>query len=112
LFQAADRPIVIAVGSDAQWKASARALGLDALADDVTLVTNVGRVTHRDRIVSQFSQRLATRPAAEWRDRLERAGVPTGVVQTVLEALRETNASPLTGLPSSVGGTVRFPPRS
>jgi hypothetical protein len=28
----------------------------------------------------------------------------------VLEALRETNASPLTGLPSSVGGTVRFPP--
>lgn len=110
LFRAADKPIVIAVGSDAQWLACARALGLDALAEDVTLVTNAGRVAHRERIVSEFSRRLATRPAAEWRDRLERAGVPTGVVQTVLEALHDTNASPLTGLPSSVGGTVRFPP--
>jgi glutaryl-CoA transferase len=110
LFQAADKPIVIAVGSDGQWLACARALGLEALADDVMLVTNAGRVANRDRIVSEFSRRLETRPAAEWRDRLERVGVPTGVVQTVLEALRDTNASPLTGLPSSVGGIVRFPP--
>ncbi|MGH9886135.1 MAG: CaiB/BaiF CoA transferase family protein, partial [bacterium] len=34
LFPTADRPIVIAVGSDAQWRASARALDLSALADD------------------------------------------------------------------------------
>ena len=110
LFQAADKPLVIAVGNDTQWQACARALGLDALADDAALRTNAGRVSHRDRIVSEFSRRLATRPAAEWRDRLERAGVPTGVVQTVLEALRNTGASPIAGLPSSIGGTVRFPP--
>jgi hypothetical protein len=38
------------------------------------------------------------------------AGVPNGVVQSVLETLHDTDASPLTGLPSSVGGTVRFAP--
>jgi hypothetical protein len=31
-------------------------------------------------------------------------------VNTVLEALNETNASAVTGLPSSVGGSIRFDP--
>src|SRR5690348_188909 len=44
LFDAADRPIVVAVGNDAQWIACTRALGLDALADDPALATNAGRL--------------------------------------------------------------------
>jgi crotonobetainyl-CoA:carnitine CoA-transferase CaiB-like acyl-CoA transferase len=110
LFNTADKPIVIAVGSDAQWGASARALGLPHLADDVTLATNAGRHAHRARIVAEFSSRLATRSAADWRAALDSAGVPNGVVFTVLEALADANASALTGVPSSVGGTVRFAP--
>jgi Predicted acyl-CoA transferases/carnitine dehydratase len=110
LFRAADRPFVVAVGSDAQWRACARAIGLDALADDPTLATNAGRVAQREHIVTEFSRRLATAPAASWRERLDAAGVPNGLVQTVLETLRETNGSAVTGLPSSVGGSVRFHP--
>ena len=110
LFRAADRPIAVAVGSDAQYVACARAIGLDALADDPALRTNAGRLAQRDRVVSEFSRQLATETAAHWRAALDRVGVPSGVVQTVLESLRETNGSALTGMPSSVGGTVRFPP--
>jgi crotonobetainyl-CoA:carnitine CoA-transferase CaiB-like acyl-CoA transferase len=110
LFRAADRPIVIAVGSDAQWVACARVLGLETLAADALLATNAGRFAHRERIVSEFSRRLNERPALEWRARLDAAGVPNGVVHSVLEALGETNGSALTGMPSSVGGAVRFPP--
>jgi crotonobetainyl-CoA:carnitine CoA-transferase CaiB-like acyl-CoA transferase len=110
LFRASDRPIAVAVGSDAQYVACARAIGLDALADDPALRTNAGRLAQRDRVVSEFSRRLATKTAAHWRAALDRAGVPNGVVQSVLESLRETNGSALTGMPSSVGGTVRFPP--
>lgn len=110
LFNAADKPIVIAVGSDAQWVACARALGLAELADDPVLATNAGRLAQRERIVTAFARRLATAPAADWRARLDAAGVPSGVVQSVLEALRDTNASAVTGMPSSVGGRVRFPP--
>ena len=110
LFRAADRPIVVAVGSDAQWIACARVLGLDALADDAALSTNPGRLGQRDRIVAAFAERLATRPAGYWSERLARAGVPNGVVRTVLEALRDAGASPLTGVAPSVPGHVRFPP--
>jgi crotonobetainyl-CoA:carnitine CoA-transferase CaiB-like acyl-CoA transferase len=110
LFRAADKPIVVAVGSDAQWIACARALGLDSLAADASLSTNSGRLAQRARIVSAFSRQLATRSAAAWRVVLDAAGIPNGVVQSVLEALRETNGSALTGMPSSVGGAVRFPP--
>ena len=110
LFDAADRPFVIAVGSDGQWRACARALGLDDLADDGTLETNAGRVTNRDRVVSALSERVREMGAQHWIDRLQSAGVACGLVRTVAEALAFTDASPLTGIPPSVPGTVRFPP--
>jgi crotonobetainyl-CoA:carnitine CoA-transferase CaiB-like acyl-CoA transferase len=110
LFHAADKPLIVAVGSDAQWKACARAIGLAELADEPSLATNAGRLAQRIRIVSAFAERLASSPAAIWREKLDAAGVPNGVVLSVLEALRETNGSALTGMPSSVGGRVRFPP--
>jgi crotonobetainyl-CoA:carnitine CoA-transferase CaiB-like acyl-CoA transferase len=112
LFHAADRAIVIAVGSDAQWRACARVLGLDALAEDPSLATNAGRVAQRDRIVREFSQRLRDRTAAEWQARLGQAGVPSGIVKEVLEVLEEVEASAFLGMPSSVGGGVRFSPPS
>jgi crotonobetainyl-CoA:carnitine CoA-transferase CaiB-like acyl-CoA transferase len=110
LFQALDRPIVVAVGSDAQWVACARAVGLGVLATDPALATNAGRLAARDRIVAEFSARLATAPARDWGRALDAAGVPNGVVRGVLEALRESGASAETGVPSAVGGTVRYPP--
>ena len=100
----------MAVGSDAQWVACARVLGLTSLADDRTLVTNAGRIEHRDRIAAAFAERLITQPAAKWSADLDSAGVPNGAVKSVLEALRDTAASPLTGVPPSVPGTVRFAP--
>jgi crotonobetainyl-CoA:carnitine CoA-transferase CaiB-like acyl-CoA transferase len=110
LFHAADRPIVIAVGTDAQWVACARALGLDDLADDAALTGNAGRNAQRERIVRAFAGRVAMENAEFWRGRLDAAGVPNGVVRSVLEALRDVRGSALTGMPSSVGGSVRFAP--
>jgi crotonobetainyl-CoA:carnitine CoA-transferase CaiB-like acyl-CoA transferase len=110
LFDAADRPFVIAVGSDAQWRACARALGLDGFADDGILETNAGRVRNRDRVISALSERVGELDAQHWIDRLQSAGVPCGLVRTVAEALAVADASPLTGIPPSVPGTVRLPP--
>ena len=110
LFDAADRPLVIAVGNDAQFAALARALGLDALAADESVATNAGRVRARDRVVAELARVLRTAPAAEWTAKLDAAGVPCGVVKPVLEALREVSASPLTGVAPQRPGAVRFPP--
>jgi crotonobetainyl-CoA:carnitine CoA-transferase CaiB-like acyl-CoA transferase len=110
LFSAADRPVVVAVGSDPQWLSCVRALGLDDLAADETLRSNAGRLAQRARVVDAFSARLRERSAAEWMSRLGHAGVPSGVVKTVLEVLREVDASALTGVRPSVPGSVRLPP--
>jgi crotonobetainyl-CoA:carnitine CoA-transferase CaiB-like acyl-CoA transferase len=111
LFQARDRAIVIAVGNDEQWRACARALGLTALEHEAALATNPGRLAHRERVVRAFERVLVERPAAEWMRVLDAARVPCGIVKSVLEAIHDAaNASPLTGMPSSVGGRVRLPP--
>jgi crotonobetainyl-CoA:carnitine CoA-transferase CaiB-like acyl-CoA transferase len=110
LFQAADRAIVIAVGSDAQWVSCATALGLDHLAADPALATNAGRLAQRARIIKEFSSRLRAAPALVWLAKLGAVAVPAGIVKRVEEVLGEIDASPLTGMPSSIGGRVRFPP--
>jgi crotonobetainyl-CoA:carnitine CoA-transferase CaiB-like acyl-CoA transferase len=112
LFDAADRPIVVAVGSDPQWQACARALGLETLAADARLATNAGRLAHRAHVVAALTGRLRERPAGEWVERLDAAGVPAGLVRGVLEAIAEEGGSPLTGVAPSVPGRVRrAPPR-
>jgi crotonobetainyl-CoA:carnitine CoA-transferase CaiB-like acyl-CoA transferase len=112
LFAAADHPIVIAVGSDAQFAACVRVLGLEALAADATLETNAGRLAQRERVVSAISARIGTDVAAHWLARLEEAGVPCGVVKPVLEALEAVDGSALTGVSPQAPGAVRLaPPR-
>ena len=110
LFHASDRPMIVAVGSDNQWKALAGAVGLDEMRDDPHLNTNAGRLADRDRIVAAVGKKLRTQTANEWIEKLDRVGVPAGVVKSVLETLAETSASPLTGIPPSVPGTIRLPP--
>jgi crotonobetainyl-CoA:carnitine CoA-transferase CaiB-like acyl-CoA transferase len=112
LFHAADRPMIVAVGSDAQWKSCARALELHELIDDGSVSTNAGRLAQRERIVSAVAEKLQTRNAGDWITILDRGGVPCGLVNSVLEALQNVDASPLSGIAPSVPGSVRLaPPR-
>jgi glutaryl-CoA transferase len=110
LFEARDRPLVIAVGNDSQWLACATTLGLDALAAETGLRTNAGRVAERARVVEAISSRIVQEPASHWIARLDGAGVPCGIVRTVLESLREVECSAAAGVAPSVPGSVRLPP--
>src|ERR1019366_7030673 len=86
LFHASDRPIIVAVGNDSQWKSCAAALALNDLASDTSVASNAGRLANRNRIVSAVADRLQQKPAAEWMAVLSNAGVPCGVVKSVLES--------------------------
>ncbi|HMC56923.1 MAG TPA: CoA transferase [Gemmatimonadaceae bacterium] len=111
LFHAADRAIVIAVGTDQQWRLCANVIGLTQLASDSRLATNAGRLAHRDLVVTAMAQTIATQPADHWMRRLSDEDVPCAVVKRVLEVIAETaGASAETGMPSAVGGEVRRPP--
>jgi crotonobetainyl-CoA:carnitine CoA-transferase CaiB-like acyl-CoA transferase len=89
LFQAADRPIVVAVGNDAQWRRLCAAIGATALAEDARLATNPGRIAHREEVVDALAALFPARPADEWLARLQAAGVPCGPLQRVREALQD-----------------------
>jgi len=110
LFEAADRPFVIAVGSDGQWRACAHALGLHDLAEDKVLATNAGRVENRNRVAAALAERVREMGAQHWIDRLQAVSVPCGLVRTVAEALEVTDSDPHTGVRPSVPGSVRMPP--
>jgi len=110
LFDALDRPLVIAVGSDAQFVACVHALGLDELTSDARYRKNSGRLVHRDAVVGAIRERVRTQSAAVWMTRLNTAGVPCGIVKPVLEALQEIDASPLTGVAPAAPGSVRRAP--
>jgi len=109
LFNASDRPMVLAVGSDGQWLAAMRALELDTLADDDALRTNAGRMAHRQHVVDLIAARMATEPAEACCRRLDAAGVPCGLVRSVTEALTHVDASAVTGVAPIANGRVRYP---
>ncbi len=110
LFHAADRPLVVAVGTDAQWRALTGVLALDDLGADPALATNAGRVTERVRVVAALAARFPAHSAADWCAWLDAVGVPCGLVRGVREALADVTASAQTGVPPLMGGTIRHSP--
>ena len=110
LFEAADRPFILAVGNDGQWLACCRAIERGDLAADGRFLRNAGRVEHRAELVRTLAETLRARRAAEWLERLERNGVPAGIVRRVSEALADVQADARTGVAPQAPGSVRLPP--
>lgn len=110
LFEAADRPFVLAVGNDRQWHDAVGALVLPTAALDPAWATNAGRVADRRRLVGLLAEHLRGRPAHEWLARLEAVGVPCGLVRNVEEAVAAVGGDARVGLPPATGGRVRRPP--
>src|SRR6185436_8581298 len=51
--------------------------------------TNPQRVRHRDLMVSMITGRLALKPAREWLDELEGAGVPCGPINDLAQVFED-----------------------
>ncbi|MEV0823127.1 CaiB/BaiF CoA transferase family protein [Nonomuraea rubra] len=86
VFQAADRPIVIAAGNDRQFQSLCAALDRPDLAGDPRYATNAGRVAARESLVPELNAALAERGADEWFERLTAAGVPCGPINDLAAA--------------------------
>ncbi|TFB87217.1 CoA transferase [Cryobacterium algoricola] len=86
LFAAADRDLVIAVGTDSQFRTLVRLLGAPGLAADPRFLGNADRVRHRADLRPALEALLRTQPAAHWVDTLTDAGVPAGLVNSISEA--------------------------
>jgi crotonobetainyl-CoA:carnitine CoA-transferase CaiB-like acyl-CoA transferase len=85
-YDAADRPIAIAVGNDRLFGRLCAALGLIELAGDERFETNAARVEHRDELSRLLGRAIAREPAAHWVQVLRQAAVPVGPINGIDEA--------------------------
>jgi crotonobetainyl-CoA:carnitine CoA-transferase CaiB-like acyl-CoA transferase len=86
-FETASGQLAIAAANDGLFRALCGALALADLATDERFATNAGRVENRGELNPLLQERLRERPAEEWVEVLDAAGVPVGKVRTVPEAL-------------------------
>ncbi|CAM5279541.1 CoA transferase [Streptomyces tanashiensis] len=86
VFEARDRPLVLAVGNDRQFAALCERLGRPALAGDPRFATNTARVAHREELVEALAGPLGTRTADGWFEELTAAGVPCGPINDLAAA--------------------------
>ncbi|MFB7589047.1 CaiB/BaiF CoA transferase family protein [Streptomyces sp. NPDC056169] len=86
VFEAQDRPLVLAVGTDRQFRTLCERLGRRELAEDPRFATNTARVAHREELVATLSGPLGTRTADSWFEELTAAGVPCGPINDLAAA--------------------------
>ncbi|MBB5827328.1 CaiB/BaiF CoA transferase family protein [Micromonospora carbonacea] len=82
----ADRPLAVAVGTDAQFAALCAVLDLPAVAADPRYLRNADRVRHRETLTATLTERTLTRPAHELAAALGAVGVPSGPVNDLAGA--------------------------
>lgn len=90
VFRAADRALIVAVGSDKQWGLFCEALGWGAeVRDDPRFATNQARLGHRDELTPMIEAVLVQRPATYWLERLRAAEIPCGPINSVPDILAD-----------------------
>ena len=86
-YPAADGELALAVGNDAQFARLAELLGHPDWATDDRFARNRDRVANRDVIDGLIRDILLTRSRADWIALLDPAGIPSGPINSVAEAL-------------------------
>ncbi|WP_114390131.1 CaiB/BaiF CoA transferase family protein [Notoacmeibacter marinus] len=89
LFPASDGHIIIACGNDRQFAGLCRALQLDDIASDPAYATNPARVENREALIPLIAARTEQCSRDDLIDRLKKAGVPAGPINSVADALAD-----------------------
>ncbi|SOZ39862.1 CaiB/BaiF CoA transferase family protein [Cupriavidus neocaledonicus] len=110
VFDAADGPLVITVGNNAQFQRfCTEVIERPDLAADERFATNTGRSANRQALLPELRAELSRRPRELLLARLSAAGIPCGEVLGLLEALRSrrsAEAGLLAELPNPETGRV------
>jgi crotonobetainyl-CoA:carnitine CoA-transferase CaiB-like acyl-CoA transferase len=96
VYRAAEgRQLVLAVGSDGQFRYLCVALGHPEWATDTRFATNAARVAHRTALEALLTARIASMNGDDLLAALARRAVPAGAVRSVGEALAHPWAAPM-----------------
>ncbi|MES2327773.1 MAG: CaiB/BaiF CoA-transferase family protein, partial [Pseudomonadota bacterium] len=91
-FDAADQPIIIAVGNDRQFARLGDICGHPEWATDPRFATNEARVANRSEIIALVADAIGEKSASEWLSQLEHAGIPAGPINSITQALADVQA--------------------
>jgi crotonobetainyl-CoA:carnitine CoA-transferase CaiB-like acyl-CoA transferase len=86
-YAAADGELAVAVGNDRQFAVLGTELGHPEWSSDPRFATNPERVRNREQVDRMVGEVIATRTRADWVEVLNRAGIPSGAINHVSEAL-------------------------
>jgi len=88
MYEAADGPLIIAVGNNAQFAKFCReVIERPDIADDPRYLTNVNRAKHRQELTPVLTNLIRCLPRELLLERLTAAGIPCGRVTGLHEAL-------------------------
>lgn len=92
LFRGSDgRYFVVAVGTQPLWQRLLRLLDAEAeLGADTRFSTNAERIRNREQLIAILQQRFDASPSGTWVERLTKADIPAAPIQTVGEALTDS----------------------
>lgn len=110
VFDAADGPVIISVGNNAQFeRLCVDALQRPDLAADERFKTNLGRGQHREALLPELYKEIGSRPRDQLIAAMSKAGIPCGEVLGLLEALtsqRTADGGLVTQQPHPVAGST------
>ena len=82
-FATKDGFIIMAVGTDRQFKEYCAIIGVPLLADEDRFKTNRGRVENRTDLIPLLEGPMKARTTAQWVEAFEAAAVPCGPINTI-----------------------------
>jgi len=89
-FEASDGWFVLGAAKESFWQRTCQVIGRPALADDPRFATMAARNEHRQELVPLLAEVFRGRPADVWVDAFVGAGVPASRINTVEEALSDS----------------------
>jgi crotonobetainyl-CoA:carnitine CoA-transferase CaiB-like acyl-CoA transferase len=119
VFQARDKYIIVAVGTQRLWENFCQTLGIaDTVVNDPRFATNTDRLAHRKELIELLQDILIQREADYWLEAFRAAQIPSGPINSVPETLAHAQLMergfivnlehPLAGLVKSLANPVRF----
>jgi crotonobetainyl-CoA:carnitine CoA-transferase CaiB-like acyl-CoA transferase len=93
VYEAADGPLVVAVGNNSQFvRFCVDVIERPDIAADERFKTNIARTKHRDELMPEIRRELGARHRADLLQRMTEAGIPCGEVAGLHEALTSQRA--------------------
>jgi formyl-CoA transferase len=95
VFDASDRPFVLAVANEMHWSRFCTAMDLTELQHDERFTDNAARIANRDALIGLLKERFRTKTRDEWITLLAAAEVPCGPINSIAEVFADPQVEAL-----------------